>query len=727
MSDHSNPPSAAIGSSIGAAGINSETAGGQRWVQAQPQTTLIDDWLSIAPDGAVTLFSGKVELGTGVQTALAQIVADELDIPLASVRVIMGDTARTPNEGLTVGSKTVQTIWISARHAAAAARQALLELAAPRLGAAPSDLLTADGAVLHKDDAQRRVTYAELVGGRRFGLPVTADAPLKPASAYRIIGQSAQRLDLAAKFTGAPSFVHDVRLPGMAHARVVRPPSPGATLRELDAAALRDIPSAQVVRLGDFVAVVADREEQAMRAVGLLRATWDETATLPAQETLYETLRRQPATEEVAQRRGDLATVWDSAAHVVRASYYQPYQAHATMGPSCAVARFDDDGLTVWCQSQGIFPLRSALADLMELPVERVRLIFQEGAGCYGHNGSDDAAADAALIARAVGRPVRAQWSRADEFAWEPKSPAMVIEARGGVDARGAIAAWEFDVWTPSHVGRPRRALDLLAGQLSRRASAPPAGFFLGGNRNAPTDYTIPNLRVSAHWLASSPLRTSSMRSLGAFANTFANESLMDELALAAGVDPVQFRLRHLDDPRARDVVEAAARQAGWGEPLPPGVGRGIAFARYENTEAYVATVAEVAVDAASGAVRVQRVVVAHDCGLIINPDGVRNQIEGNVIQSTSRALKEEVRFDTKHITSLDWESYPILTFSETPEIEIVLLDRPDQPPIGAGEAASITTAPAIANAIANATGARLRQIPFTPARVRQALAEGGL
>jgi CO/xanthine dehydrogenase Mo-binding subunit len=691
----------------------------------------IDDWLSIAPDGAITVYSGKVELGTGIRTALAQVVADELDVALDRIHIVMGDTARTPDEGMTVGSQTVATIWRDARVVAAEARQALLALAAERLGAAPADLVVRAGVVSHRDesgepDAMRRsVSYADLLGGKRFGKPVTGRAPTKRAEDYHLIGASSGRLDLADKFFGAPSFVHDLRLPGLLHGRVVRPPSPGATLRTLDDSGLAAIPEARVVRMGDFVGVVAEREEQADRAVKLLRLTWDESAALPAQGALHEALRELATREEVEQERGDVAQALAGATRVVSGRYLQPYQAHASLGPSCAVARMEDDGsLTVWCSSQGVFPLRGALADLLELPVERVRLIFMEGAGCYGQNGADDVAADAALMARAVGRPVRVQWSREDEFAWEPKSPAMLMEARGGLDEHGQIIGWQYDVWSPSHANRPRRGLDLIAGQLVAGQGAPPTAFFFGGQRNAPTDYAIPNTRVTMHGIARSPLRASSMRTLGGAANTFANESLMDEMALAAEVDPVAFRLRHLTDERARAVVEAAARQARWDEPLAAGMGRGMAFARYENSEAYVAAVAEVAVDATSGAVRVRRVVVAHDCGLIVNPDGVRNQIEGNVIQATSRALKEEVRFDATHITSLDWESYPILKFSEVPEIECVLIDRPDVTPVGAGESTTVVVAPAIANAIANATGVRLRQLPFTPDRVRQALAQ---
>ncbi|MGE5335226.1 MAG: molybdopterin cofactor-binding domain-containing protein, partial [Nitrososphaerota archaeon] len=398
------------------------------------------------------------------------------------------------------------------------------------------------------------------------------------------------------------------------------------------------------------------------------------------------------------------------------------FQAHASIGPSCAVADFDGDLMTVWSSTQGVYPLRGALADLLGMPEERVRVIHREGAGSYGHNGSDDVAADAALVARELRQPVRVQWSRADEFTGEPKSPAMVIALRGGLDDQGAICGWAFEGWSPSHANRPRQAGDFVAGRLVGAPEPPPRGFFLGGDRNAPTDYTLPDQSVTLHWLARAPLRFSSMRSLGAFANTFANESFMDELAVAAGADPLAFRLRYLDDPRARAVVEAAARRAGWGEPLPAGEGRGLAFARYENTEAYVATVAQVAVDTAAGAVRVLQLVVAHDCGQVINPDGVRNQIEGNVIQSLSRALKEEVRFTPAGITSLDWESYPILTFAEIPEIAIELLDRPDQPPLGAGEPATVTTAPAVANAAFAACGVRLRAIPFTPARIKAAL-----
>lgn len=697
---------------------NAETMAPMRPVWGAPSREL-DDWLAIEPDGAITVFSGKVELGTGVRTALAQIVAEELDVPLTSVRMVMGDTARTPNEGYTAGSKTIQMGGAILRDAAAEARQALLEMAASRLGAGPDGLLARDGAIVVRDDLDRRVTYAELIGGKRFARSISGTAPRKHPSEYHIVGTAAPRLDLPPKFTGQPSFVHNLRLPGMLHGRVVRPPSPGATLISLDERSVRD---ARIVRLGSFVGVVAEREEQAIQAAGQVRATWRETTHLPPMAHLFESLRESLATDQIITQQGEVEAALERATMRLHATYRLPFQAHASIGPSCSVAAFDESGVTVWCNTQGVYPLRGALAELLEMPVEQVRVIYMEGAGCYGQNGSDDVAADAVVLARSAGRPVRVQWSREDEFAWEPKTPAMLVEVRGGLDEAGEISAWDYATWSPSHANRPRRGIDLIAGQLISGQAASPSGFFLGGDRNAPTNYALPNSRVTMHWLTHMPLRSSSMRTLGGAANTFANESFVDELAAAAEADPLAFRLRHLEDTRARDVLAAAARQAGWGEPLPPGEGRGIAFARYENHEAYVATVAHVHVDGTTGAVRVRRMVVAHDCGLIINPDGVRNQIEGNVIQSLSRTLKEEVRFDATHVTSLDWEAYPLLTFSEVPEVEIVLLNRPDQPAVGAGEPATVTTAAAVANAIYAATGARLRQVPFTPERVRAAL-----
>jgi CO/xanthine dehydrogenase Mo-binding subunit len=567
----------------------------------------------------------------------------------------------------------------------------------------------------------QRVGYGELQGGQPFARQISGRAPLKQPQEYRVVGSNARRVDLAGKFTGAPSFVHDLRLLGMLHGRVVRARRPGARVLTLNEGAMQ---GAQVIRLGNFIGVVAEREEQAIKAAAQLQVTWEETEDLPPMEHLYDWMRAQATSDHVIAEVGDVEGAMRRAAKQVHALYEQPFQAHASIGPSCAVAEMRDGRISVWANSGGVYPLRGALADLLQLPPERIRVIHLEGAGAYGQNGSEDVAADAALLAREVGRPVRVQWSRRDEFIGEPKAAPMVIEVTAGLDEEGRIVAWRYEVWSPTHTSRPRTALGLLAGLEVREVPRQmPSAAFFGGERNAPTNYRLADQRILMHGIADPPLRTSSMRTLGGAGNTFANESFMDELASAAEMDPLAFRLRHLDDPRGREVLEAAARAADWGEAVPTGEGRGVAFACYENDEAYVAMVAHVAVDEATGLIRVRRIVVAHDCGLIVNPDGVRNQVEGNVIQALSRALKEEVRFDVGGQTTVDFEGYPLLTFSEVPALDVVLINRTDEPSVGAGEPATVTVAAAVANAVYAATGARLRRVPFTPDRVRAALA----
>jgi nicotinate dehydrogenase subunit B len=689
----------------------------------------VDDWLAFGLDGTVTAFSGKVELGTGVRTALGQIVAEELDLPPERVRVVMGDTALTPDEGYTAGSMTLHMSGTALRQAAAEARQALLELAGERLDAEINELAVQDGTIRVRADPARQVSYAELAGGRRLERTVSGTAPLKNPQDYQTVGASTPRVDLPGKFTGQPSFVSDLRLPGMLHGRVLSPPSMGAQLTRLDPSAAEALPGVvQVVHIGNFVGVVAEREEQALAAVQALHAEWHETTTQPRQADLPAALKAGTTQEAVVLKEaGQVDEALRQAPRRLTATYVQPYHAHATIGPSCAVADVAPDAIRVWCSTQGPNPLRGALAQLLQVPVEKIRLTHLEGAGSYGHNGADDAAADAVILSRAVGRPVRVQWSRAHEFVWEPKAAAMVSELQAGLDEGGNVVGWQYDVWSPTHTSRPRFAGQLISAQWMASQGPPETRFFLGGERNAPTNYTFANQRVRVHWVSRSPLRVSSFRTLGATGNCFANECFMDELAAAAGADPLEFRLRYLDDPRGIAVLKAAAERAGW-QPGPaqqtggPGQGRGIAYSQYENTEAYLAAVAEVSVDTTSGVVRVERIIVAQDCGLIVNPDGVRNQVEGNVLQSLSRCLKEEVCFDETRITSVDWQTYPILTFSEVPEVEVVLVNRTDQPSLGVGEPASILTAPAVANAIFNATGARLRQAPFTPARVLAAL-----
>jgi nicotinate dehydrogenase subunit B len=708
----------------GSGSVRAEAAWGSK------PTSQLDDWLVIEADGSVTAFSGKVELGTGTRTALAQIVAEELDLPLARVHLVMGDTDSTPNEGYTAGSMTINSSGASLRQAAAEARRAMLEMASSALDATLEELAVSDGMIYVITDPARRITYAKLMGGKAFNREVQEDVPQKPPQEYRIVGTSVPRLDLLSKVSGEPSFIQDIRLPDMLHARLVRPPSVNARLIRMDENSVKDMPGlVKVVQRGNFIGVIAEREEQAINAAKILKVEWEEKPSLPRMQDLYDHLRTISTLDQPLSDDGNVEAAINQSARQLHATYYQPYHAHASIGPSCAVADVRDDQITIWSNTPGPYPLRGALAQLLDVPEEKVRLIHVEGAGSYGQNGTDDATADAAILSQAVGRPVRLQWTREQEFIWEPKAPAMVMEIHAGLDAQGDVAAWDYHAWSPTHVSRPRIAEQLITAQLLSGQAASPPRFSFGAERNARTNYSFPNQRVTIHWLEDSPLRGSSFRSLGGAENTFANESFVDEIAADAHIDPLEYRLRYLSEPRLREVLMAAAEKAGWQARPSPGPrqdglaqGRGLAFARYENDQAIVACVAFVTVDTESGAVRVKRVVVAHDCGLIINPDGVRNQIEGNVIQSLSRALKEEVKFDEWRVTSVDWETYPILKFSEVPDVEIVLINRSDQPALGAGEPAQVTTAAAVANAIFDATGARVRQIPFTPERVKMAL-----
>ncbi len=693
-------------------------------------TTSVDAFIEVSVDGTVTVYSGKVELGTGVQTALAQIVSGELGVSVEMVRVVMGDTALTPDQGVTAGSKTLQVAGPVLRRAAAEVRRALLQRAAERLEVSLADLEVLDGLVRPVDRSHAGIPIGELAGE-----PFNRSIPEEdgtPRLTGGVIGHAVSRVDLLGKITGGEAFVHDIRLPDMLHGRVIRPHV--RTMRgagriiDFDDREAREMPGVvAVVRKGDFLGVVAEREEQAVRATEVVRVRWEPADPLPPQVSLHDEMRSGLSEDTEPLHRGDVDAAMREAASMMAATYRFPMQAHASIGPSCAVADVRDDRATIYTSTQGVYGLRAALAPLLGMDEERIRLVFREGAGCYGQNGADDVTADAALLSQAVGRPVRVQWMRKDEFAWEPKGAAMLVDMAAGLDDAGQVSAWQHTVWTPTHSSRPGgQPGNLLAGQEVDPPMPPARLRFVGGDRNAPTTYAFPNERVTMHWLLDAPLRTSSLRSLGGLHNTTANEMFLDEIAVATGVDPIELRRYLLDDPRAVAVIDAAAERAGWGRPIPRveglAVGRGIAYAQYETEYTYVAIVADVTVDPASGAVRVTRVVVAHDCGLVINPDGVRNQIEGNVIQGISRSLKEEVTWDGDGVTSLTWETYPILTFSDIPEIEIVLIDRPEEPPFGAGEPAICPVTAAIGNAIFDATGVRLRDIPFTPERVRMAL-----
>jgi nicotinate dehydrogenase subunit B len=690
---------------------------------------LLDAWLRIGADGKVTIFTGKVEIGQGILTALEQIAADELDVAPQRIAMISGDTAQTPDEGFTSGSQSIEYSGAALRFACAEARQILLSLAAERFGPGDYKMAVEDGTI--GGPAGKSATYWELAGRADLHREATASVRPKPPEALKHIGTSRPRLDIPAKLTGGAIFVQDIRLPGMAFGRISRPPSYTAELVAFDAERVRTLPGVvAVVRDGRFLGVVAEREEQAIAARDELAraATWRDGAALPPPDDIYQYLKALPAEAHLISSKGGDAP---AAAHVtLEAAYTKPYTAHASIGPSCAVAQVKDGQLTVWTHSQGVFPLQRDLAKALDMEAAKIRCIHAQGSGCYGHNGADDVALDAALLARASnGRPVKVQWMREDEFAWEPFGPAMSMALRASLDDGGAIVDWSHDVWTNTHSTRPAKdGCNLLASWHLAQPKTPgkaeiipqPAG---GGDRNAVPLYDFPRQRVTHRFIPQMPIRVSALRGLGAYANVFAIESFMDELAKAAKVDPVEFRMRHLNDPRASAVVKAAATFAGWQPGVPGGTGhgRGLGFAKYKNLSAYLAVVVDVEVDRKSGAVRVTKAHAAIDAGQVINPDGLINQTEGGIIQAASWTLKEQVGFNPQHVTSRDWVRYPILTFPEVPEVKVTILDRPAEKSLGAGEAAQGPTAAAIANAVAHATGARLRDLPLMPERVKGA------
>jgi nicotinate dehydrogenase subunit B len=696
-----------------------------------PGNRMLDAWIRIHADGDATVCTGKVELGQGAVTALAQIAAEELDLPLARLHLISGDTEKTPNEGVTSGSQSIEYSGVALRLAGAQVREILVDLAAKRLGVDATTLTVADGVISAPDG--RKVSYGDLARDADLHREVSGKARPKPPSAHTIVGKPIERLDIPGKVTGGVAYVQDLRLPGMAHGRVVRPPQYGAKLQTIDEAAVKAMPGVvAVVRDGSFLGVIAEREEQAIKASVALdkSAKWTAGPPLPDPAGIYDHLLSLPSEASVISEK---QAALPDGVRVFEATYRRPYTAHASIGPSCAVAEFKDGKMTVWTHTQGVFPLRGNLAMGLKLPADKVHCIHAEGSGCYGHNAADDVAFDAALLARAApgGRPVRVQWMRGDEFGWEPFGPAMVIKTKAALSPEGRVVDWNFDVWSNTHSTRPSEpgGNNLLASWYLADPQPPapprtipqPAG---GGDRNAIPLYDFPRQRVVSHFIKEMPLRVSALRTLGAYANVFATESFFDELALAANADPVVFRLAHLKDPRARAVIEAVAKKANWkpGEKGDGRRGRGIAFAKYKTLATYVAVIAEVEVDRATGKVSVPRAWAAVDSGQIINPDGLANQMEGGIVQSASWTLKEEVRFDRNGIKSRDWLGYPILTMPEAPTVEVVLIDRPDEKPLGSGEGSQGPAVAAIANAFAAATGTRMRDLPLSPERVKAAL-----
>jgi nicotinate dehydrogenase subunit B len=697
---------------------------------------VLSAWLDFTRPGVVTIGTGKVEYGQGVWTALAQVAAEELDVDLRRVRVAPVSTATSPDEGVTSGSRSIEESGSALRQACAQARHLFLAAAADRLDAVADALGVTDGEIT-TDAGGTGLTYWSLAGPAGPAVPGLLDReagdpePAKAPARWSVAGRSAARLDIPDKVTGRPRFLHDLVLPGMLYGRVIRPPAPAASL-----AGPGDPPlpgDVVIVRDGSFLGVVAPSDRAAVTSARAVAGTarWEVTPSLPDEHDLKEFLLSGPAQVVTVDEVRDE----EAAAAVTRtleAEFTRPYLAHASMAPSCAVARWDGPRVTVWSHSQGVFALRGAIAAGLGLADGQVTVNHVEGAGAYGHNGADDAALDAVLLARAVpGHPVRVLWSREDEMGWAPVGSAMLARLAAGLDAGGRIRTWRQDVWSNGFIGRPGSggeprllALAHLAGgqPMSPAPDGPPTGA-MGSTRNAVPGYDIPDRMIVRHRLLTMPIRTSSLRSLGAFLNVFAIESFMDELAAAAGADPVEFRLAHLTDPRGRRVIEQVAQMSGWGSQAgrADGTGLGLGYARYKGTSGYCAAVARVE---AETDVRVTDVWLAADVGRVINPDGVINQVEGGAVQSASWALRERVRFDRTRITSVNWDTYPILRFTEAPQVHVAIVPAPGERETGAGEVAQGPVAGAIGNAVADAVGVRVRDLPLTREQITRAIEE---
>jgi nicotinate dehydrogenase subunit B len=705
--------------------------------------TKLSSWLTIKADGSVIARSGHVELGHGVETGFAQIVAEELDVPAASVSMVLGNTNQTPDQGVTAGSTSIRLAGLQLRQIAAEGRAALMKLASQQLGVPADQLSVKDGVV---SDGTRRVGYGQLVKGRLltavapitvsgyggFRMTLTGSAKPKDPSKYTTVGKRIPRVDIPDKVKAATTYVQDVKVPGMLHARVVHPEGIGSTVVSVGGFS-PPVPGAQVVRRGNLVAVLAEREWDAIKGAQALQVTWSAWNKLPPSGGIYSTLRTLPSVDKVQTNRGDSDGALASAAQTLKATYQTPFENHAMLGPSCAVADVRSNGsVTVWSSTQYPQGLQRVIATLLSVSPDQVEVLRFEGPGCYGRLSAnyDDAASEAVILSQAVGRPVRVQWMRADEHRWEPHGPGTVHDLSGGLDAAGNVVAWKHEAWMPTNMDST-----VLGAAL---AGKPLNGTGIGA-WTGPNLYTFSNSFEVAHGLpelaaADTPyrfgLRTTYLRSPGQYQITFAQESFVDEIAAKARTDPLEFRLRHLSDPRAIAVLQAAAKAAGWDprpSPRPGGgadrgtvSGRGIALVLRDGT--YAAAVANASVDPQTGKVQVQQVTVAQDAGQVINPTAIEHQIESAVLQTASRALLEQVTFDSANVTSLDWHSYPILTMADAPKVTAVLIDHPEIPPTGVGEPAVNLIAPAVSNAIFDATGVRIRTLPFLPDAVKAAL-----
>jgi nicotinate dehydrogenase subunit B len=683
----------------------------------------VDSFLALRPDGSLVVYSGKVDLGTGHRIAMRQMVGEELSLPVARIELIEGDSALTPNQGPTAGSTGVMRGGVELRRAAATMREGLLAAAGRQLGADPSSLRLEDGRVRSSDG--RSVALAELAAAGPLKLAMNPQVALKKPADYAIVGKSLPRPDVPDKVTGRHVYMHDFTVPDILHARVVRPPAVGAQLLSVDESSVARLPGVRVVRIHDFLAVAGPDEWATMRAARELKVQWSEGAPLTGHQRVVDWAKAGPfVAEETVVNKGD-ATRLDalrSDPQKVSATYYWPLQSHASMGPSCAVADVKADTASVWTASQASHRLATACAAALGMEAGKVRTVYLDGAGCYGMNGHDDASVEAAMLSKALGKPVRVQWTREDELGWDPKGPPQLLELSASLTPEGRIDAWSTEAWFPRATAN-LAWIPLLSPQAARIAQ--PKGQAVGlVSQNGDPPYAAKAVKVHVHWLEGSPLRPSNIRAPGKVANCFAVESFTDQLAAKAGVDALEFRLRDLAQPRGREVVERLARLMKW-QPRPSpsratgGEGRGMAYIHYKHNETFVAMGMEVRVDRRSGEIRVVRVACVHDCGLMINPDAVRAQVEGNILQTLSRTLHEETFFDRSHVTSVDWAGYPLLRFPEVPRLDIELVQRLDQPPLGAGEAAAAPVPAALANAVFDATGVHLRTVPFTRERVK--------
>ncbi|MFG0608896.1 molybdopterin cofactor-binding domain-containing protein [Delftia sp. WSY_14] len=728
-------------SSVAAAGLVAESTGTAPAVAGAfpiPPIDRVSSFIAIGADGSVTAYHGHVDLGTGIRTSLAQLVADELDVEFERITMVLGHTGRTPNQGPTIASNTIQVDAIPMRKAAAQVRQLLLGLAAEKLQQPVSALTTSKGAVVAKGG--RRIGYGELAQGQDLNIALDKEVPLRTGG-FNYIGKSVQRVDIPAKVLGALAYVHDVRVPGMLHGRVVRPPYGGAdasaplgsSLISVNEQSVAHLPGiVKVVVRGDFVGIVAEREEQAIAAMRQLEVKWKDWAGVPdlSLNAMHDTLVKHEKTDRMLREDAGIDEAFSGAKKVIEADYVWPYHLHASIGPSCAVAEVSASQIQVWTGSQNPHDVRKDIATLTGMAADQINVTRLEASGCYGRNCADDVASDAVLLSQAVGRPVRVQLMREQEAAWEPKGTGQLIRVRGGLDENHAVLGYELKTCYPSN---DAAALALiLTGKVPNKPKV-----LQMGDRTAIPQYEYPKMRVVSQD-AAPIVRASWMRGVSALPNVFAHECWIDECAYLAGEDPLAYRLRYLKDPRAVALTHAAHKQAGWQDgpahrnPAPADQrlvkGRGFAYARYYHSKfpgygaAWTTWICDVTVDRETGVIKVDKVFVAHDCGEMVNPAGVRHQVHGNIIQSTSRVLKEYVTFDSKGVTSLDWGGYPILRFDELPEIDVQLVERPGEDPMGAGESASVPSAAAVSNAVFDATGVRLREVPFTPARVLAAL-----